>query len=208
VPADPRRQHRRRHASREDAQRARREASKRWWTAERRAARSALIRRYHEEGRYPAAPPVRVWTDSERVEQGARARELWASGRLGNAEYLAVLSAHMLRNRAAGVYDDQGDWKRREWAEGRFAHLGPRIRELWRAGHAFGVGRKGLRRWRGGLKGELLARFPEERAWIEALTEEDVAGLLSTNQERDGDGAPLGDLMRNWFGEGRDRAAS
>jgi hypothetical protein len=184
----------------------RRAASLEWWTPARRAARSALIRRYHEEGRYPAAPPVRVWTDEERAEQGERTKALWAAGVLGNPTHLVVLSEKQLRAWAAGRHDGQGDIKRQEWAAGVFDHLAARIRELWRSGHPFGVGRKGLRRWRGGLKGELLARFPEHAEWINGLSDADLVGLLSTNQEHDGDGKALGGVLKNLFGEGRDRA--
>lgn len=183
-----------------------RAASLAWWTPERKAAWSALIREYHAAGRYPAAPPVRVWTDADRVAQGERTKALWASGRLGTPEHLAILSERQRRAWAAGRHDGQGDRKRREWADGKFAHMSAHMRALWRSGHDFGNGRRGVRRWHGGLRGELLKKFPEHADWLTTLSEEDLAGLLSTNQEKDDDGLALGDVMKNLFGEGRDHS--
>jgi hypothetical protein len=204
------RSHRRRHASREDAQRAKREASRAWWTPERKTAHAERIRELHAEGHYGrtgwARRRVRVWTDEERAAQGERTRALWASGRM--AAILNVLRARALANWDRGVYDGLSALKREQWKAGKFDGNSAQTRALWRDNHTFGMGRNGLRRWHGGLRGELLKKFPEHEAWIRALSDADLDGLLSTNQEKDGDGEALGGVLRNLFGEGRDRAAS
>lgn len=89
------------------------------------------------------------------------------------------MSARAKARWQAGTYRGQSARMKALWAAGRFAGHAARHRALWRSGHWFGD-----RRWRGGLRAELLARFPEHAAWIEGLMNADLAGLLSEREER------------------------
>lgn len=214
-----RRLHRRRHASWEDAQRAKREASRAWWTPARKRAHAERIATYHREGRYArtrwARRRPRVWTDADRVAQGERTKALWASGRLGTPEHLAILSERQRRAWAAGRHDGQGDRKRREWADGKFAHMSAHMRALWAAGtfDDRSARMKALWRagrfigWRGGLRGELLKSFPQHTEWLKALSDDDLAGLLALHEERAGDGQPVSGMLENLFGLAREHDA-
>jgi hypothetical protein len=154
-----------------------------WWTPARRRAWSALIARRHREGRYPP-PPRRVWSNADRVAQGVRQRKLWQSGRF--VSLTAVWRAQAEARWTAGVYAGQSDRMKALWAVGRFAAHAARHRALWRAGHWFGN-----RRYRGGLRAELVQRFPEHRDWLARLTDADLAGLLSEREELGRFGVPL-----------------
>jgi hypothetical protein len=98
-----------------------------------------------------------------------------------------------------GAYSHRGSGCRGWWTAERRAARAAQTRRLWQAG----VWRAG-----GGIRAELLRRFPECGDWVRSLTDADLDGLLSRGQERAGDGvAPSHALRKLLFGDSDDGEA-
>ena len=85
---------------------------------------------------------------------------------------------------------------RARWAAGRYAGNGARVKALWQAGGFDAANAHHRQLWRGGhlVRQSQVARrhprratraVPERAAWAATLTDADLAGLLSTFEERD-----------------------